>query len=71
MNVSIHPSHWFHHAAVSGGPLPAEHRVREVLHNGAFWALVTLMAIIVAMVVLAILTGGQPGSAPYAPFYGP
>ena len=71
MHVTIHPSQWFHHEAVQDEQMLPAHRVRVLLHDGAFWATVLLIAIISTLLVLAIISGGNLSNEPYTSFYVP
>lgn len=67
MHTSLHPSHWFHHAAMPDTPRPGPQRLRAWLHNGAFWATVVLIAVVCALFVLAIISSGTVGNGAFAP----
>jgi hypothetical protein len=71
MHVSLHPSQWFHHETVSHVQLPETHRLREWLHNGTFWSITLLIAVLCAIFVLALLAGGKIGSGPYTTYFVP
>lgn len=68
MNVTMHPSHWFHHEAVRAEAMPSPHRLRQLLHDGAFWATVVLIAVICTMFILAIISGGTLSNEPYTSY---
>lgn len=63
MNVTIHPSHWFHHQHLQKAD---EHlgviHWSELFHNEVFWILVLLTAVFVPLIILAILFGTTPPS---------
>lgn len=66
MHVSLHPNQWFHHETLPGGA-----RLRQLLRDGAFWAVVVLIAMLGAALALALLVGGTIGNDPYTTFYVP
>ena len=51
--------------------LSGAHRMRQLLHDGAFWAAVVLIAMICAAFILAILSSGTLSTEPYTTFYVP
>lgn len=68
MHTTIHPSQWFHHENIQSAELPHAHRVRQLLHDGAFWATVLLIAVIATLLVLAIISGGSLSNEPYTSY---
>ncbi|MCX7005945.1 MAG: hypothetical protein NTY53_01595, partial [Kiritimatiellaeota bacterium] len=62
MHMTIHPSHWFHHEAMQGVQMPSGSKLRQVLHAGAFWAIVVLIAMFCAAFALALFTSGTIGN---------
>jgi hypothetical protein len=71
MNVTMHPSQWFHHEAMREVTMPSPHRLRQLLHDGTFWATVVLIAMICAAFILAIMSSGTFSNEPYSSFYVP
>jgi len=52
--------------------LPYPHRLRELVHDGAFWAAVVLIAMLCAAFILAIISsGGALSNEYYTPLYVP
>ena len=48
--------------------MPNPHRLRQLLHDGAFWATVVLIAMICAAFILAIISGGTFTTDPYTSY---
>ena len=71
MHMTIHPSQWFHHEVVQREELSNPHRVRQLLHDGAFWATVLLIVVIATLLVLAIISGASLSNEPYTSYYVP
>lgn len=71
MHMTMHPGHWFHHEAMPDVHLPTGSKLRRVLHDGAFWAIVVLIAMLCAATALAIFSSGTIGSDAYTNFYVP
>jgi multisubunit Na+/H+ antiporter MnhC subunit len=67
MHMALHPSQWFHHETAPH----TEHRLRTLLHDGAFWATVILTALVVGMFVLALMLGDQSGLESGGPYFLP
>jgi hypothetical protein len=69
--MTIHPSQWFHHEAMQDVRMPHPHRLRQLLHDGAFWATVLLIALLCVMFVVAIISGSTLSGEPYTSYYVP
>jgi hypothetical protein len=70
MNVTIHPSQWFHHHAHAEH---AEHgKLYQMLHSEAFWAVTILAALFAGAIALIVVFGTNPPSGfQYEPMYFP
>jgi len=67
MNITIHPSHWFHHHEEQ-----VEHgKLYQVLHDQSFWAITLMIALILGTLVLAVVFGQNPPTHPYDMMYFP
>ena len=51
--------------------MPHPHRLRQLLHDGAFWATVLLIALLCVMFVVAIISGSTLSGEPYTSYYVP
>jgi len=67
MHLTFHPSQWFHHEMATH----AEHRLRALLHDGAFWGTLILALLVIGMFVLALLLGGHSGLESGGPYFVP
>jgi hypothetical protein len=67
MNVSIHPSHWFHHHQ------PAEPgKLHALVASETFWMFVVMISVLVATIVLAVMFGNAgPSNITFTPYFYP
>jgi len=69
MNITIHPSQWFHHRHLAG-----EHEMKRqwhpLLRNEIFWIVAIFVTFFAVATVLAILFGNTvPSEIHYMPTY--